>query len=58
MTKQFDTFFKKILEDLSVASVLGNDGPYDVSDNRIPKVIGKMQRRKHKHKKRCGCGNK
>ena len=40
---------KNIKEDISVASVLGNDGVYDTSDARVPYIIGKRRR---KHKKR------
>jgi hypothetical protein len=52
MTKKFDEYCKKILEDLSVGEVLGNSGPYDTSDARVPKIIGPMMRRKSIHKKR------
>lgn len=46
MTLKFDNYITKILENASVASVLGNDGAYDASDARVPKVIGPMLRRK------------
>ena len=52
MTKKFDEYCKKITEDLTAGGVLGNDGPYDTSDARVPKIIGPMLRRKSIHNKR------
>lgn len=53
MTKHFDNYFNKLLEDISVASVLGNDGAYNTSDARVPKIIGPLLRRKRiRHKKK------
>lgn len=49
MTKKFDNFIKESMTD---AGVLGNDGPYDVSDVRTPKILGPMLRRRKKHKKK------
>jgi hypothetical protein len=39
---------KNIKEDISVASVLGNDGLYDTSDARVPYIIGKRRRKRKK----------
>ena len=52
MTKKFDKFILPLLEDMAVASVLGNDGAYDTSDVRTPKVIMPMMRRKMRKKRR------
>ena len=49
MTKNFDDFIK---ENMGVADVVGNDGPYDTSDARTPKIMGPMLRRKKFKKKR------
>jgi hypothetical protein len=52
MTNKFDKFIKSILrEDLSVSGVLGNDGAYDTSDARIPKILGSKSRKRRKRRK-------
>ena len=57
MTKKFDTIYKAMLVQLEMdsASVLGpaSSAPYDTSDVRTPKVLGKMRKRKLGGK--CGC---
>lgn len=57
MLPKFDSFLKTILEDIeSVGSVYGNDGAYDTgNDNRIPKVLGPMLRRRKKPRYRKKC---
>ena len=52
MTKKFDKFISPLLEDMGVASVLGNDGAYDTSDVRTPKVIMPMMKRRMRKKRR------
>jgi hypothetical protein len=46
---------KQNIKEMTDASVLGNDGPYDTSDTRIPAILGTISRRgkiKNKRRKR------
>ena len=46
MTKNFDKFFRTLLEDMGVADVVGSDGPYDTGgDARVPCLLMPIQRR-------------
>jgi hypothetical protein len=51
MTKKFDKFILPLLEDMAVASVLGNDGKYE-SDVRTPKIIIPTMRRRMRKNRR------
>jgi hypothetical protein len=57
MTKKFDTLCTNLLlyAEMDSASVLGpaSAAPYDTSDVRTPKVLGKIRKRKITNK--CGC---
>lgn len=54
MTKNFDAFLEKILEDVGYGDAFGpaSDGPYDTSDFRTPFSMGTIRRRKKKKKSR------
>lgn len=54
MTKKFDTFVKNILKEcgMDVSGVLGNNGSYDTSDPRNPVILGPMQRRNKRKRKK------
>jgi hypothetical protein len=43
---------RAVWECLTAGDVLGNDGPYDVSDVRTPSILGSTKRRRRKKKKR------
>lgn len=45
----FNLYIQKILKECdTVASTFGNDGTYDTSDVRTPKIMGPMLRRNKK----------
>ncbi len=60
MTKKFDFLVKNLLENMEVVDVTGpnsGDKPYDTSDGRTPKILGKIRKRKlHKEDTCVNCG--